>query len=285
MSSWIWQMLLSILLLFLCKAIADELPTLALCLTSRNAMIDLAEWLAYHKSIGVTKVILTDTNSSQPLVNEVNAYLKSGFLIENAFSADKSHPNQFGAYDHCLKNFGNQFTFMGFIDADEFIVVKDTSKRVTQVLKDFQGIGGLTLNWMNFNSNGHYIRPPGGVLLNYNKCFRDYHVKTLVETKYTKSCLNAHYCSYKEGYKAIDANKNPVPAAYNPANATTPDLTLFQSIYLNHYAVKSYEDFRSQMTKSASGSSRWKKVKDTAYFYSIESTLYEPCEVLTMGKF
>jgi hypothetical protein len=278
-------MLLSFILLLICKAIADGLPTLALCLTSRNEMADLAEWLAYHKSIGVTKVILTDNSNSQPFTSEVEAHLKSGFLMETAFPADGNHPNQFGAYRYCWKHFGSQYTFIGFMDVDEFIVVKDTSKSVTDVLKDYQGIGGLTLNWMNFNSNGHYQRPSGGILPNYSKCFRDYHVKTIVEAKYVKNCLNPHYCSYQGGYKAVDTNKNPVPAAYNPSNATTPDETLFQTIYLNHYAVKSYEDFRSQMTPTADGSARWKKVKDAAYFYAIEAKPTQTCDVLKMGTF
>lgn len=45
-------------------AAATVRPTLALCLITKDKFRDLLEWVEYHYSIGVSKVIIVDNNSS-----------------------------------------------------------------------------------------------------------------------------------------------------------------------------------------------------------------------------
>jgi len=284
----IYWITLFIILTDIVKGIAenttDTLPTLGICLISRNDNLDIKEWLDYHKSIGVKGVMIIDNNSTHPLLNEVHDYVKSGFVVDYFFFAKRMYPNnQFWAYTQCLKSRGRDFDFMAFIDSDEFIVVGDKSKRITEVLKEYMGYGGLTLNWLNYNSNGYYARPPGGVIPNYSKCYKEVHVKSIVETKYTEACLNPHYCAYKPGYRAIDTNRSPVTSAFNPANHSEPDTSLYKVLHINHYNLKSYEDFRTKMKRGSAAFSKWKK--DARYFCQINAIPSTTCDVLSFGKF
>jgi len=258
--------------------------TLSLCLISRNDNLDINEWVDYHKSIGVTNIILLDNNSSVPMLHTLREHLASGFLVHYVYFTHKMYPNnQFWAYNHCLKAYRNKFNFMGFIDSDEFLVVKDRSKRITEILPEYLPYGGLALNWMNFNSNGHKTRPKGGVLANYAQCFANFHVKTIANTKYVTECMNPHFCLYNPGYYAVDTNKQPVLAAFNPANASVPDESLFASLYVNHYMLKSVEDFQIKMQRGSAAFSTWKKTPE--YFQAMDAIPTKTCEKLSFGQF
>ena len=50
--------------------------------------------------------------------------------------------------------------FMGFLDADEFIIMKDPSiPDLPSLLERFEDYGGLVLNWRLFGSSGLLTRP------------------------------------------------------------------------------------------------------------------------------
>jgi hypothetical protein len=88
---------------------------------------------------------------------------------------------------------------MAFLDVDEFIVVVDKSKKIPDVLWSYEKTGGVSLNWMLFGSSEHAVKPAGGVIANYYKCYKDRHVKAIVNTKY---CLgssgNSHFFVHTE---------------------------------------------------------------------------------------
>ena len=51
---------------------------------------------------------------------------------------------------------------MGFIDVDEFLVIKDRSVTdLPTLLKRFEGKGGVAVNWRLFGSSGHLQKPAG----------------------------------------------------------------------------------------------------------------------------
>lgn len=46
-------------------------PTVALCLATRDESVDLYEWIEYHKSIGVSNVIIVENNSSKASIDDL----------------------------------------------------------------------------------------------------------------------------------------------------------------------------------------------------------------------
>jgi hypothetical protein len=144
-------------------------------------------------------------------------------IVEYVYVNPKKFPPRYRTpqlyvYSRCLRDFGKYTKFMAFIDADEFIVVADPKKSIPMVVKEYEKYGGLTLNWMFFGSSGHITRPAGGVLENYVQCGKNPHLKSVVATDYTLSAseLNPHCFVYKDGYFAVDTNRDRVIGPANP---------------------------------------------------------------------
>jgi hypothetical protein len=118
-------------------------PTLALCLITKDENRDLLEWVEYHYSIGVTKVIVVDNNSSISAIASVMKYARSGFVVHYTYFSQNMLPN---------------------------------------------------------NQLHHIKRPAGGVLRNYNKCWKNCHVKSIVNTKLIEDLSgDPHHFKYISG--------------------------------------------------------------------------------------
>ena len=59
---------------------------------------------------------------------------------------------------------------MAFIDADEFIIIKDGTADLPTLLQDYWKFGGLGVFWVVFGSSGHINRPAAGALGSYYMC-------------------------------------------------------------------------------------------------------------------
>jgi hypothetical protein len=253
----------------------------ALCLIVKDEY-DIAEWIDYHFSLGIGRVYVVDNNSTTvPIIPILHSYLKSGlvvyryvprphppFAMDPHIAADKSKKgdnDQVYAYRLCLTEYGKHHKVMGFIDSDEYIVVKNSSTTLLEILSRYHDFGGLTLNWMMFGSSGHVHRPAGGLRKSYNKCYRNFHVKSFVNTKYTLGPVGPHHFTYTKGHYAVDTNFNRVSGFLNPSNRSLPIPSyLFKTIYLNHYVVRSLEDFLRKADKG-SGDGRHK----TLHFFNV----------------
>jgi len=253
-------------------------PTVALCLITKDQNEDIREWVEYHRSIGVTNIIIFDNNSSKPCLNEIHDYASSGFVNSYIFfTHDDPRSKQHHAYNMCLKNFGEKFSHIGFIDTDEFIVIKNKTLNIIDIMKLYESYPGLTLNSMFFGSNGHKERPAGGVLRNYNKCTKDAHVKVIVNTKLTYWNQGPHTFRHPPGQYPVDTNFKKVQGPWNPGRDEVPPDSLFEVAYINHYVIKSYEDFKR---KHERGSGDIKK-RAMDYFDIIDHRATAVCENLS----
>ena len=228
----------------------------ALCIITKDENIDLYEWIDYHKSIGVNNVIIIEHSSRKPSTENIIDFIRSGYVSHYSYFSQQisGKNNQLYAYDFCLNNFKSEFSHIGFLDTDEFIVLKNKSETIIDLVDRYQDFGGLTLNWMYIGSNGHINRPPGGVLRNYNQCMRNHHVKSIVNTKYVHGVSSSpHSFKYVNDYYAVDTNYNRVDGHWNPANKSAPSLNLYNVAYINHYFLKSKEDFKRKHERGSSG--------------------------------
>ena len=205
---------------------AAERVKVALCLLTKDQNEDLNEWLDYHKSIGVSNVILIDDNSTKPSLEAISDFVKTGFIMHYSYIVPDSHAKrgpQMLAYELCLNAYRSEFSHMGFIDTDEFIVLKNETESIIDLLYKYKDYGGLALNWMMIGSNGHITRPKGGVLSNYNDCVTNYHIKSIVNTKHAIKPVNPHYFEYEHSlhshYYAVDTSFNKVEVPIISSNA------------------------------------------------------------------
>ena len=50
-------------------------------------------------------------------------------------------------YDTCLARHGRAHRFMGFLDADEFVILMEPKASLPDLLQEYEDFGGLAMNW------------------------------------------------------------------------------------------------------------------------------------------
>ena len=106
-------------------AVASTSAGVALCLCVKNDAFRIKEWVAYHLSLGADRLVIYD-NLSDDGTREI---------LDEAAAADarvvgETWPRtdwlyQSEAYRDMVERFGADYTWMGFIDSDEFVVLHE----------------------------------------------------------------------------------------------------------------------------------------------------------------
>jgi hypothetical protein len=131
---------------------------------------------------------------------------------------------------------------MSLIDGDEFIYPKN-NQRVTEVVDEIlsrdPNAAGLVMNWQLFGSNGQeaadYSR---GVLERFTRRAPSYTIcKTIFNARRVQFICSPHCACYVEGYHAVNSNNE-----IQETGGNDPPLT--DKIVVNHYHVKSREEYR-----------------------------------------
>jgi hypothetical protein len=256
----------------------------AVCVVAKAEHLDVDEWVEYHLRMGASKIYLFDHNSHPPMFTVLSDYIQNG-EVEYQLIQDHEPNTQMYAYEYCLKYHGHKHNWMAFIDSDEYIAVNDTSKSIPEVLKRYTAYGGLALNWKIFGSSGHVERPWGGVLPNYWRCKKNFHIKSIVQPKYVlESTGSSHSFSYKEGYFSVDtAEKQLTGNGYqnptDPALEDHPPEYLFETMYINHYMTRNRRFFeeKKMLRGYPDGATR-----PSNFFDMIEEGIHDDCPVLKM---
>ena len=270
--------LLSCFWLLVCGSNARRLSQsghtpVALCLAVKDEHKDLREWVDYHRGIGVSKFYIFDNNSSKPLLSELTDYIQEE-LVQYHYIIGRSmaHP-QFEIYNRCLQLYRNYHTFMGFIDADEYIVIPG-KQPIAEVLKPYAAYGGLVMNWRQMGPSGHVQRPEGGILANYWKCFEEdsdnnKHVKSIVVTAHALAPFGAHAFKYNPGFSAVNVRFEPVNGPFS----SPPD---WSKIFLYHYVTRSREDYQAKMVRGSGAGNH----KPASWFDQVDRLSTANCSLL-----
>jgi len=223
-------------------------PTVGICAIVKDDP-DVLEWIDHHLRLGVSQIIILDNNSTSSLYDvsckyhnqttgkndrftgnghyatsscKLLPYMHSGVVEVIAFPG-QGQSLQLTAYDLCLARYRDRFDFLAMLDVDEYIVIAEPSATLPGILHNFTDVGGLALSWQSFASSGHEIRPDGGVVANYFRCFpqshsNNWHVKSIVNTKYAVHFLDPHHATYADSYFAVNSNFVKVDGPFsNPA--------------------------------------------------------------------
>lgn len=227
---------------------------------AKNEDLYIEEWINYHRAIGVEHLYIYDNESTVPLRQVLDKYIKHGIVTVIEFPGKKK---QLEIYSHALNNFGNKSKWMAFIDVDEFLVPKQHNS-LPELLSEYEEYGGLCSHWRYFGNNGHIHRPDGLVIENYTKATRQNwcmhnHVKSIVQPAKVSGVKCSHSFSYKPPYYAVLENHAKIPGSVShmcvECIKLLPDLPTdhlcgeihTDKIQTNHYFTKSYDEFMIRM--------------------------------------
>lgn len=234
---------------------------IALCIMCKNDENALIENIKYHTLIGVDHFIIYDNLSTRPLS-------KALFNMNNVTIhvwSDSQNGSQIRCYDDCLAKYRNAFNWIGFIDTDEFIVIKNGYTNIKDFLKPYEKYGGLGINWKCFGSSGH-LKVQDSIIDSYEYAVDlsdNEHIKSIVNTKHViGSWGNPHTFKYNTGYFCVNENGKRIVGAHNNALSTPVS---HNKIQLNHYVTRSKEDFDAKV-KRGGGNARHTRVLTNAYW-------------------
>ena len=234
----------------------------------------LKEFIEYHYILGVEHIYLYNNNSSDNYLEVLQPYLDNGFVTLVDWEKNFA---QAEAYKNCYDNAKDETFWLAFIDIDEFIVpYKETD--VKDFIKRFEEFPVVTLYWKIFGTGGIIQRDPeklvteqftvswarldgiGKCILNTSPCF--YFPKIGVH----RTIAMSKWCNRTIKIPPVTEWKKFIflPQIYEAPMKNT--------IQLNHYWSKAFEDFSKKINKGDVASEENIKLRQKEeFFYSHES--------------
>ena len=230
---------------------------LAVCAIAKNEGPYFKEWIDWHHSQGVEKFYIYDNESTDCTKEVLEPYIKSGLVEYNYWPGRKQ---QLPAYDDCFERHRLDTRWLAVIDLDEFIMpVKD--KSIPDFLRRMEKFAVVEINWLVYGSGGAKTHEPGGVMERFHKHSLpehrlNTHAKSIADPRRVCCMIGCHEAARLSGH-AADSHGTPLTKGFRDR---PPQQDV---IRINHYAVKSYEEF---LAKRARGRARINTLRDMSYF-------------------
>jgi predicted MPP superfamily phosphohydrolase len=226
---------------------------ISICAIVKNE-VDIKEWIAYHRAIGFDHLYIYD-NNDEPLD------LNCDFCTFVKFPGETQ---QINAYKHFIQNYSNQTEYVCMIDGDEYVVFKEKYKDIKEIIQEFpEDLDALILNWKQFINKKERS---DGLLFESNKQWQEYNfckgykqpikrlkynknIKTIAKTNTIKDIESPHYFIHNKNAQVYCGDLINKHSRSN--NETNDNLAnaIFQLeteplIWINHYYIKSLEEFK-----------------------------------------
>lgn len=214
----------------------------AICTRIKDEAPYLLEWLEYYKAAGVDHFFIYESFSTDNFREVLQPYIVQGIVT---LLADWPYvPVTPYAEEDCILRTLNRFEWVGFLDIDEFLVIKDGSS-VGEFLSRFPGAPAVAFHWLCYGTSGHKQKPQGAVIRAYT--FRDsepnFHVKVFVRPEEVTYCRNPHSWHYRGMRYAISEAGVPIYGSFSKKS-------IVQNAWIGHYHSKSANEYIEKIKKT-----------------------------------
>lgn len=210
---------------------------LSICAIYRDEASYLAEWIEFHRLVGVERFYLYDNRSEDDHLDVLAPYLEDQTVaLQDAGPEPARGGNQQRIYTQCVQERRGESRWIAFLDIDEFLF-SPAGQPLPELLVDYEQWPAVGVNRTWFGSSGHRTRPPGLVIENYlHRMDRrgKSSIKSIVDPTRTGECLDPHHFAYPEGF-AVDENKQQIEGVFSPSYT-------YERLRVNHYYTKSEEE-------------------------------------------
>jgi hypothetical protein len=253
-------------------------PYLAACTIYRDAASYLAEWIEFHRLVGVERFFLYDNGSADNHRDVLAPYLEEGVVVVHDWPMPFIDRRGRGsalprAFDHCLGTHRGDSRWIAFLDVDEFLF-SPTGAALPKLLPEYEEYAGVCVSRAEFRTSGHRTRPDGLVIENYvrrRSVRADDHVpvKCIVDPRRAVLSLGPHTFVYEQG-SAVDENRRRVEQL--DARGLKP--VSWSRFRIHHYASKSEEELqRKKQQWQSLGSIRRARVPSAVPPGELDETL------------
>lgn len=216
----------------------------------------IEEWLEFHFLLGVSHIYLYDNESQDSTKEKLQKYIGQGLVTYIWWPGPAA---QLPAYNHAIENFKYESTYIGFIDADEFLMpaqdvdlcqtIDETFALATECLAYSGGAcGGIGVNWRMYGTSFHTDKPDGLVIENYqyrapDRYNENGHIKTICNPRVVAGFeRNPHCVRYLDGFYCASENGSYIPDAFFYDGICC-------RLRINHYYSKSEAELAERLKK------------------------------------
>ena len=233
----------------------------------------LKEWLDYHLLAGVEHFYLYNNDSTDDYKEILAPYVEKNLVTLTEWPGKMM---QYPAYEDAIDKYRFDCRYMAFIDLDEFIFPK-TNRAIVEVIDEIllniPNAAGLAINWQIFGSNGQEIADYSrGVLERFTRralsdWFENFpptknsptrgniHIKTIANPRFIHYIFHPHYAYYFNKMFAVNSNGKRVDIWSN-------EPILADKIVVNHYYIKSKEEYIKKVSRGAADANNYYDVKN-----------------------
>lgn len=231
--------------------------TAAICLLAKDEEKYLTEWIDYNLLVlGFDAIYIYDNSENFTLQNYTNA--RALQLLDTTKTTSIAKPEarivvehqpynwqQRAVYKKCLKDHGQNHTWMALLDGDEFLVLK-LHNSVIDMLHDHCQSGSLSINWFLFGTANHEKYEPLPVLKRFQ--YREPNATALHKVIVKTSDFDWNSPKQKRGVNSphfVDVIANTT--MHNTNGEVTFDVSSPNGptnvVVLHHYMYKSVEEW------------------------------------------
>jgi hypothetical protein len=228
---------------------------LAVCAIFKNEGSYLAEWVTFHRLIGVERFYLYDNESTDHWRDALAPELAMGTVRAKPWPGDAAeYPVQRSAYSDCLRLHRRDTRWIAFIDVDEFLF-SPTGRTLPDVLAGLNRAPGVVVNWRNYGTGGWDHTPEGLVTESYltrapDDLDANRYVKSIVYPRKTSPRVDDPHYFRHFGPPVGEDGKSVRASAFREPSTT-------QVLRINHYYSKSTDHMRRKLARiGANGSWR-----------------------------
>lgn len=231
----------------------------------------LLEWIAWHRVLGVDGFVIADNGSRDGSRELLSSLARLGLVTVLDQPDLENQKPQLPAYERILRSCSRDIDLLAFIDADEFLLPLTPDERLPDYFSarfQDESVSAIALNWSNFGSNGELFAEEGLVVERFTRRaplkFNVHHnFKSVVKPERVNHFHNPHYANLRYG-RYIDAQGKDLVLHPKHGYGVSNEV-LWEGVRVNHYAVKSLEEFLlgKHLRGSAATANR---VKHKAYF-------------------
>lgn len=238
----------------------------------KNESSALIEWVSYHISLGVDRVFILD-NESTDNSSEVLRYLSEVCNVEYyVFRTASDVRPQLLAFNEYFNKLKNDYDYLAFLDADEFLYPSnsDDLKSVIDKLFYKDCISAVAVNWCNFGSSGLLFKESQPVVKRFKRragkeFLANHHYKTIFRTHAVTGFLNPHHVATDGDY--IQTNFKSLKLFENRIGLS--EEVVWDLLRINHYPIKSVQEF-VQTKLNRKNASTVKDIDKKSYFHTYD---------------
>jgi hypothetical protein len=261
----------------------------------------LAEWIAFHRLVGVEHFWLYDNGSEDDPRAVLEPFLREGAVTLLPWPVPFHEQAASRAYADALERARGRARWLTCLDLDEFLFAPEHATLIP-VLREFEGAPGVVVRWQVYGSSGALRASSEPVIARFQHrapsgWIRNRRTKSIVDPARTLRPEGVHHFVYRDGELAVDETRERVGITPRPrfkkrlkplygrlgpllrffdpyaAGEITSRTISVARLRINHYPVKSREEFERK--------ARFKQVKrryeDVDYFaYHDRNEVYDP---------